>query len=112
MQQDTPDADRVARTVAENVYAAYSRQISGATHPQTEQTMLARLAEAIRPQVPSGAPGAIIEAANGVLDAWERQDPEVRGPRVSAIDLIDGSVTVRPNGPPDAPAPDSRQGPV
>ncbi|MER2269758.1 hypothetical protein [Methylobacterium oxalidis] len=97
MQQDTPDADRVARTVAENVYAAYSRQMSGATHPQTEQTMLARLAEAIRPQVPSGAPGAIIEAANGVLDAWERQDPEVRGPRVSAIDLIDGSVTVRSN---------------
>ncbi|MDR7039577.1 MULTISPECIES: hypothetical protein [Methylobacterium] len=96
MEQDTPAADRVARTIAENVYAAYTRQISGATHPQTEQTILARLVEAIRPRVDAAAPGEIVAAANGVLDAWERQDPRIRGPRVNSVDPIGGGVGLRP----------------
>ena len=34
MEQDTPDVDRVARTIAENVYAAYMRQAEGEIHPR------------------------------------------------------------------------------
>jgi hypothetical protein len=91
MQQDTPEVDRTARTIAENVYAAYMRQAEGGRHPQTEQTLLARLAEAIRPEVPGGTPRDIIDAANAALDAWERQGTD-RGPRVTALDRADGSV--------------------
>jgi hypothetical protein len=98
MEQHTPDADRTARTIAENVYAAYWRHAAGADHPQTEQTVLARLAEAIRPEIPGGSPGAIIAAANGVLDAFEQRNPGLRGPRVSALNRADGSVGMDPAG--------------
>ncbi|WP_336490836.1 hypothetical protein [Methylobacterium nigriterrae] len=92
MQQDTPEVDRTARTIAENVYAAYMRQAEGGRHPQTEQTLLTRLVEAIRPEVPGGTPRDIIEAANRALDAWEQQSAEARGPRVSALNRADCSV--------------------
>ena len=98
MEQDTPEIDRTARTIAETVYAAYWRHAQGSDHPQVEQTILARLAEAIRPALPGGSPGAVIDAANGVLDAFEQQNPGIRGPRVSALDRADGSVTVGPAG--------------
>jgi hypothetical protein len=96
MQQDTPAADHTARTIAENVYAAYMRQAEGGRHPQTEQTLLTRLAEAIRPEVPGGTPRDIIEAANAALDAWEQRQGEVRGPRVTALNRADGSVGMNP----------------
>ncbi len=51
MAQDTPDADRVARVIAENVYAAFCRRATMPAHPLEEQTILARLVEAIRPQI-------------------------------------------------------------
>lgn len=92
MQQDTPEPDRTARTIAENVYAAYMRQAEGARHPQAEQTLLTRLVEAIRPEIPGGTPGDILAAANGALDAWERQQGGSGGPRVTALDRADGSV--------------------
>ncbi|WP_375454129.1 hypothetical protein [uncultured Methylobacterium sp.] len=63
--------------------------------PLAEQTVLTRLVEAIRPQIPSGSMPAIVDAANGALDAWEQRDEAVRGPRVKAIDLHDGAVTMR-----------------
>ncbi|SFM16456.1 hypothetical protein [Methylobacterium pseudosasicola] len=94
MAQDTPDADRAARVIAENVYAAFCRQATLPIRPMEEQTILARLVEAIRPQIGNGAPGAIVEAANAALSAWEQRDPEVRGPRVVAVNPIDGAVTV------------------
>ncbi|KAB1067567.1 hypothetical protein [Methylobacterium planeticum] len=92
MQQDIPDVDRTARTIAENVYAAYMRQAEGGRNPQTEQTLLTRLAEAIRPAVPGGTPRDIVDAANRALEAWEQQSGGARGPRVSALDRADGSV--------------------
>lgn len=98
MEQDTPDVDRTARTIAETVYAAYWRHARGSDHPQVEQTVLARLAEAIRPEIPGGSPGAVIDAANAVLDAFEQQNPGIRGPRVSALNRADGSVTVDTTG--------------
>lgn len=52
MQQDTPNVDRTARTIAENIYAAYMRQAEGGRHPQTKQPLLTRLVEAIRPELP------------------------------------------------------------
>ncbi len=94
MQQDTPELDRTARTIAENVYAAYMRQAEGGRHPQTEQTLVTRLVEAIRPEVPGGTPRDIIDAANGALDAWEQQRGGGGGPRVTALDRADGSVGV------------------
>lgn len=94
MQQDTPELDRTARTIAENVYAAYMQQAQGRMHPQTEQTLLARLVEAIRPEVPGGTPRDIIDAANGALDAWEQQSGAVRGPRISALNRAEGSVAM------------------
>jgi len=94
MAHDTPDADRAARVIAENVYAGFCRQATMPNRPMEEQTILARLVEAIRPQIGSGAPGAIVEAANATLSAWEQRDPEVRGPRVLAVSPIDGAVTV------------------
>jgi hypothetical protein len=93
MEQDTPDVDRVARTIAENVYAAYMRQAEGEIHPQLEQTILTRLVEGIRPEVPGGTPRDIIDAANSVLDTWE-QNSEIRGPRISALNRADGSVAM------------------
>ena len=94
MQQDTPGVERTARTIAENVYAAYRRQAKGPFSSQTEQAVLARLAKAIGAEVPGGTPRDIIDAANSVLDAWEQQNVEVRGPRVSALNRADGSVAV------------------
>jgi hypothetical protein len=98
MEQDTPGVDRTARTIAENVYAAYWRQAEGANHPQLEQTFLTRLVEAIRPEVPGGSPGAIIDAANAVLAAVEQQNPGLHGPRVSALNRADGSVGMQVAG--------------
>jgi hypothetical protein len=91
---DTPDVDGTARAIAENVYAAYSRQAEGAIHPEMEQTVLARLVEAIREEVPGGTPRDILDAANSVLDAFEEQNAEVRGPRASALNRADGSVSM------------------
>lgn len=94
MEQDTPDVDRTARTIAEKVYAAYSRQAEGEIHPQMEQSLLARLVEAIRDEVSGGTPRDILDAANAVLDAFEEQNAELRGPRASALNRADGSVAM------------------
>jgi hypothetical protein len=93
MEQD-PGVDRTARTIAENVYAAYSRQAEGAIHPEMEQSVLARLVDAICEEVPGGTPRDILDAVNGVLDAFEEQNAEVRGPRASALNRADGSVSM------------------
>jgi hypothetical protein len=98
MDQDTPEVDRTARTIAENVYVAYWRQAEGHDHPQDEQTVLARLVEAIQPEIPGGSPGAIIAAANTVLDALEQRSPGIRGPRVRSLNRADGTVVVGPTG--------------
>ena len=95
MEQDTPDVDQVARTIAEDVYAAYMRGAEGEIHPQLEQIILTRLVEGIRPEVPGGTPRDIIDAANSVLDAWE-QNAEIRGPRITALNRADGSVSLAP----------------
>jgi hypothetical protein len=91
---DMPDIDGTARTIAENVFAAYSRQAEGAIHPEMEQSVLTRLVEAIRPEVPGGTPRDILDAANAVLDAFEEQNAEIRGPRASALNRADGSVSM------------------
>ena len=95
MQQDTPDVDKAARTIAENVYAAFTRIATMPTEPLAEQTVLTRLVEAIRLEIQQGSMPAIVDAANGALDAWEQRDKDVHGPRVEAIDLRDGAVTMR-----------------
>ncbi|GEP07829.1 hypothetical protein [Methylobacterium oxalidis] len=92
MQQDAPDLDRTARTIAENIYAAYTPQGEGGAGQQNEQILLTRLVEAIRPEVPGGTPRDIIDAANAALKAWEQQSGEARGPRVSALNRAEGSV--------------------
>lgn len=94
MEQDTPDVDRTARAIAENVCAAYSRQAKGVINPELEQSILARLVEAIRDEVRGGTPRDILDAANAVLDAFEDQNAAVRGPRASALNRADGSVSM------------------
>ncbi|TXM93695.1 hypothetical protein [Methylobacterium sp. WL116] len=78
---DTPDPDRAARVIAENVYAALCRQATMPAYLLEEQTIVTRLVEAIRPQIGIGSTGAIVEAANAALSAWEQRDPDARGPR-------------------------------
>ena len=92
MQQDTPGVDRAARTIAENVHAAYVREVGEDAHSRTGQTLLAQLVEAIRPEVPGATPRDIIDAANAALDAWEQQNGKIRGPRVTVLNRADGSV--------------------
>ncbi|MCJ2133361.1 hypothetical protein MKK69_04670 [Methylobacterium sp. J-026] len=79
--------------IAENVYVAFCQQATMPAHRLEEQTILTRLVEAIRPRIGS-SPGAIVEAANAALSAWEQRDPDVRGPRVVSVNQIDGSVIV------------------
>ena len=98
MQQDTPGVDRTARTIAESVHAAYLGRVEGGTQLQTEPMLLARLVEAIRPEVPGATPRDIIDAANAALDSWEQQSGKVRGPRVISLDRADGSVKIDVQG--------------
>lgn len=92
---ETPETDRVARVIAENVYAAFCRTATMPVPYREEQIVLSRLVEAIRPKVGEGSPGELIDIANVALSEWEKRDPEVRGPRVVSINQIDGSVTAR-----------------
>lgn len=93
--KETPDSDLHARTIAENVYAAYCRQATMPDPYRQEQTALSRIVEAIRPQIGKGSPGELVEAANVALSEWEQWDAEVRGPRVTSVNPTDGAVTVR-----------------
>lgn len=90
---DTPEADQIARDIAENVYAAYAHQATSAIHPSSEQVILTRLAEAIRPAI-GGSSEDIVAASNTVLDDWETNNPDVRGPRVVTAILADRSVSM------------------
>ncbi|WP_336491174.1 hypothetical protein [Methylobacterium nigriterrae] len=94
--QDTPEADRIARTLAENVYVAFSRQATMAAEPLAEQTILARLVEVIEPHVTKTSSDTIVSAVNAALDAWETREAKVRGPRVASVNLADCSVSMRP----------------
>ena len=91
--QETPEADKAARNIAENVYSAYEQQATTRVHPTKMQTLLARLAETIRPEI-SSTPGSIITAVNRTLEAWEQTNDEVQGPRVASLNMTDGSVTM------------------
>jgi hypothetical protein len=91
---NTPDVHGTARIIAENVFAAYSREAEGTIQPEMEQAILARLVEAIREEVPGGTPRDILDAANSVLNAFEDQNAGVRGPRASALNRADGSVSM------------------
>ena len=91
--QETPDADKAARNIAENVYSAYEQQATTRVHPTKMQTLLARLAETIRPEIGSSA-DSIITAVNKTLDAWEQTNDEVQGPRLASLNMTDGSVTM------------------
>lgn len=93
VQQDIPDTDKAARVIAENVYYAYRGQGTTLIDPSQEQTLLARLVEAIRPEIGSSV-DAIISAANTVLSAWEDSCDEAPGPRVRSVNLTDGSVAM------------------
>lgn len=95
---ETPERDLVARSLAEAIYAAYARQAVGPIHPQQEQSLLARLAEALRPVVEPGSGRDPVEVANAALAAWEVAEPGIRGPRLRALDRDNGSVTLAPAG--------------
>lgn len=87
-----PDPDHTARHLAERILSAYAQQAEGPTHPQQEQSLLARLAEALLPAVGEGEQAAVA-AANAALHAWEQAQPDIRGPRVKSLDLANATVT-------------------
>ena len=91
---DTPIDDRIARDLSEVIYSAYAQQAAGPIHPQKEQVLLARLAEALRPTVESGSEAEMVAAANAALSAWEQAEPEVKGPRLAGIDPRAATVTL------------------
>lgn len=91
---ETPEADRIARIIAENVYAAYCRLAKMPDPYREEQTVLTRLVEAVRPHIGQGSPGELIDVVNVVLSQWEERDSSVRGPRIVAINPTDGAVSV------------------
>jgi hypothetical protein len=91
---ETPQADRAARGIAENVYAAYCRLATMPNPYREEQTVVTRLGEAIRLHIAQGSPGELIDVVNLALSQWEERDPSVRGPRVVSINPIDGTVSV------------------
>jgi hypothetical protein len=90
---DTPEADQIARDFAENVYAAYAHQATSAIHPSNEQVLVTRLVEAIRPVI-GGSSDGLIRASNAVLDDWESNNLDVRGPRVVAALPAERSVSM------------------
>lgn len=91
---DTPAADVVARDLAERTFSAYAQQAKGPLHPQHEQSLLTRLAEAGRPLVGAGSTADLVSALNGALDAFEQAEPEIRGPRLATLDRDARTVTL------------------
>ena len=91
---DTPDVDRNARDMAERVFAAYAKQANVRIHPGVEQTLLTRLAEALRPLIGRAA-DRLVDAANRVLDDIELTVPDLRGPRIASLNPVDKAVTTR-----------------
>ena len=93
MQQDASVEDKAARIIAENVYYPFRGQGTTLIDPSHEETLLARLAEAIRPGL-GGSVDVIVAAANAVLSAWARGSEGAPSPRVRSVNLADGSVTM------------------
>lgn len=90
--QDIPEADRAARDIAEAVLAAYARQVNMRIHPNIEQILVTRLEEAVRPRI-GGSAESLVGLVNSVLDDVELTNPEMRGPRITSLNPLDGSLT-------------------
>ncbi|WP_238253694.1 hypothetical protein [Methylobacterium bullatum] len=93
MQPDASVEDKAARIIAANVYYAFRGQGTTLIDPSHEGTLLARLVEAIRPEI-GGSAEAMITAINTVLLEWEEGSEEAPSPRVRSINLADGSVSM------------------
>lgn len=57
------------------------------------RSVLDRLVEAIQEEVSCGMHRDILDAAKAVLDSFEKQNANVRGPRASALNRADGLVS-------------------
>lgn len=87
--------ERAAKDIADNVVAAWGRA-EGSTplHASAREAMVAALVRHLLRALPTDSPAALAAACNRALD-------EVVGamglaaPRVEAVDLADGSVTMR-----------------
>lgn len=88
---DTPAPDHAARSLAEQVFAAYARQAEGPLQPQHEQVLVTRVIEAARPRIADGE-DALVDAVNAALDVFEQAEPTIRGPRLAAADPATGVV--------------------
>ncbi|UMY17982.1 hypothetical protein MMB17_01070 [Methylobacterium organophilum] len=87
----TTKAEQAARRLAELTYSAYAQQATALFHPQQEQTLLARLAEAAQPRIGRDG-GEIVAALNAALEAWEQADGQICGPRIAQVDPAGGQV--------------------
>ncbi|WP_238272028.1 hypothetical protein [Methylobacterium cerastii] len=81
--------------IAENVVAAFEREREGAGFHETgRSTVMAALMRDLLAVMPTTSPNILVAACNRALDDTTAA-MGMPGPRVAAIDLGDGSVTMR-----------------
>ena len=89
-----PSLERTARLIAENVASAVERDLdSGALHPLMREALVVELLRALLPAMPAQSAAALVDACNRCLGHFAGF--ELLIPRVEAVDLDDGSVTMR-----------------
>lgn len=91
----SPGLERTAQVIAENVVSAYERERDGAGFlPTAREGVVTTLVWSLLAVMPTTSSDVLATACNrGLNDAVGAMGPI--GPRVVAIDLDDGSVTMR-----------------
>ena len=91
----SPRLERTAQIIAENVVSAFERDRDGAGfHPTDRETIVATRLRCLLAVMPTASRDVLALACNrGLDDALGEIRPA--NPRVAAVDLDDGSVTMR-----------------
>ncbi|MCJ2069565.1 hypothetical protein MKK75_12320 [Methylobacterium sp. J-030] len=92
----SPDLERFATLIADNVVTAYERDRDGAPfHPTMRVTVVSVLVRSLLLVLPTRSSDVLATACNRGLDDVAGVI-EIGGPRVEAVDPDDGAVTMRP----------------
>ncbi|MCJ2086245.1 hypothetical protein MKK88_09585 [Methylobacterium sp. E-005] len=90
----SPDLERFATLIADNVVTAYERDREGAPfHPTMRTTVVSVLVRSLLLVLPTTSSGALAAACNRGLDDVVGAIG-IGGPRVDHVDPDDGSVTM------------------
>jgi hypothetical protein len=91
----SPDLDRFAALIADNVVSTIERDRDGVPfHPTMRVTVVSVLARSLRLVMPTTSSDVLAAACNRALDDLVGA-PGLGGPRVEVVDPNDGSVTMR-----------------